>query len=91
MATLQLIKQEGIIGPSLSDLYDLMVDLPPTDKKTLIFDLDETLIHTVNDPYTDACDLIIDIHFASDGETIPAGINIRPFVTECLKAAADLF
>jgi Dullard-like phosphatase family protein len=53
------------------------------DKKTLVFDLDETLIHcneSTDMPY----DVKLPIRFPH-GEIIEAGINIRPWVMDCLK------
>ena len=52
-------------------------------KATLIFDLDETLIHcneNLNTPY----DIKIPVTFPND-EVIYAGINIRPYAVEILK------
>jgi len=59
------------------------------DKKTLVFDLDETLIHcneSTDMPY----DVKLPIKFPH-GEVIEAGINIRPFVHECLKELSQHF
>lgn len=53
------------------------------DKKTLIFDLDETLIHC-NENAQMPCDIILPIQFPN-GEVIEAGVNIRPFAVEALK------
>lgn len=53
------------------------------DKKTIVFDLDETLIHcneSTDIPY----DVKLPIKFPH-GETIEAGINVRPYAVECLK------
>jgi len=47
-----LISLREMVEPPISEIQHLMVELPPSDKKkTIIFDLDETLIHTVDDPY----------------------------------------
>ena len=46
------------------------------DKKVVIFDLDETLIHC-NDTLTPPYDVKLPIKFPT-GEVIEAGINIRP-------------
>ena len=43
-----------------------------------MFDLDETLIHC-NDSIEEKSDVILAIKFPN-GETIDAGINIRPYV-----------
>jgi len=56
-----------------------MVNLPSSEKKkTLIFDLDETLIHTVDDPYSERCDILTVIRSHLEEETIQIGFNIRP-------------
>lgn len=58
-------------------------------KKTIIFDLDETLVHCIEDlnlnPHA-----LIEIKFPT-GEKITTGINIRPFARECLKEAGKHF
>ena len=57
-------------------------------KKTLILDIDETMIHCLDerDPEDEEPDVIIRIPM--DDEEIDyadAGINIRPHLYECLK------
>lgn len=51
--------------PRLEELEHLMVDLPrpndPTKTKTIIFDMDETLIHCVDDIDAEDPDIIIPI------------------------------
>lgn len=66
-----------------------MTSLPASDKKrTIIFDLDETLIHTVDDPFSgERCDFKVNMHFTGETDPILAGVNIRPYVEECLRAA----
>lgn len=59
------------------------------DKKTIIFDLDETLVHCVDDPSM-IPDVTLPIVFPS-GEVVNAGINIRPFARECLTEASKYF
>jgi CTD small phosphatase-like protein 2 len=62
--------------------------LPPPKnngiKKTAIFDLDETLVHCVDDPETQKSDVLLEIKFPN-GEIADAGINIRPYAMECLR------
>jgi len=58
--------------------------------KTAIFDLDETLIHCVDDPSVEASDIVLGITFPN-GEKADAGINVRPFAIECLKEACKHF
>lgn len=73
-------------------IKDLCVELPKSvHKKTIVFDLDETLVHCVEDPLNESCHLIIDIKFSEEPEPIRAGINIRPGAKECLEYASKLF
>lgn len=65
------------------------ITLTPTSKKTLIFDLDETLIHCNEDQNTKS-DIQIPIIFPT-GEKISAGINIRPFAIEILEEMSEFF
>ena len=58
-------------------------------KKTIIFDLDETLVHCVDDVNAPS-DVVLKIFFPS-GEGVSAGINIRPFARECLAEAVKHF
>lgn len=58
-------------------------------KKTIIFDLDETLVHCVDDANSPS-DVLLKIVFPS-GETVNAGINIRPYARECLYEAIKYF
>ena len=79
----------GAEQPSKEEIHQKQVNLPYSrHQKTLIFDLDETLVHCVDDPETNPCDLPISVTFPS-GETIDAGINVRPFAYECLKKASE--
>ena len=52
-------------------------------KKTIIFDLDETLVHCNESPEM-PCDTFLTISFA-EGYELEAGINLRPYAKECLK------
>lgn len=56
---------------------------PETQKKLLIFDMDETLIHCVEDVEKEETDVILDIDFG-DGDIVYAGINVRPYIYECI-------
>ena len=60
------------------------------NKKTLIFDLDETLVHCVEDITHGSPDVILPITFLS-GEVVNAGINVRPYAREALMEANRLF
>jgi len=70
---------------------EMKVDFPPQSvhKKTVIFDLDETLIHC-NEDQTAPFDVKVPVHFPT-GEFIEAGINIRPYAKEILDNLAQHF
>ena len=55
-------------------------------KKTVIFDLDETLVHCCENIEEANPDITVSVVFPN-GEIITAGINIRPYAIECLKEA----
>lgn len=59
------------------------------DKKLLVFDLDETLIHCVTDNIERA-DTSITVTL-NTGEQIKAGVNIRPHAIECLKDLKEYY
>eukprot|EP00343_Euplotes_focardii_P002333 CAMPEP_0205807058 /NCGR_PEP_ID=MMETSP0205-20121125/10729_1 /ASSEMBLY_ACC=CAM_ASM_000278 /TAXON_ID=36767 /ORGANISM="Euplotes focardii, Strain TN1" /LENGTH=490 /DNA_ID=CAMNT_0053080791 /DNA_START=66 /DNA_END=1538 /DNA_ORIENTATION=- len=83
-----------VVVPAKDELRDKFVFLPPHEqshtKKTLIFDMDETLIHCVDDIELEKPQVVLDVEF-EDGEVVEAGINVRPFAIDCLKAANELF
>ena len=55
-------------------------------KKTVIFDLDETLVHCADQTYKSHVVIPITL---PNGETVQAGMNIRPYVKECLISANE--
>lgn len=59
------------------------------DKKTLVFDLDETLIHC-NENSDMPSDIKLSIKLQS-GETFEAGINIRPYALQLLNNLVPKF
>ena len=59
-------------------------------KKTVVFDLDETLIHCVDDPEAKKTDVVLKVKFPN-GEVADAGINVRPYALECLREASKYF
>ncbi|CAG9320717.1 unnamed protein product [Blepharisma stoltei] len=79
---------------SFLQLNEKKINLPRKEgtegKKTLVFDLDETLVHCneVNKKYKP--DVILPIHFVT-GEVINAGISVRPYTKECLEYASQNF
>lgn len=78
---------KNVKEPSNADLESKSVYLPSSIyKKTLIFDLDETLIHCIDDFENLGYDKKISVSFPT-GEVVEAGVNIRPFAYECLKKA----
>lgn len=54
------------------------------NKKTVVFDLDETLVHCSEDPTR--AHVTIQITFPT-GEVVNAGVNVRPFARDCLISA----
>ena len=56
--------------------------------KTLIFDLDETLVHCCENPADAQHSLAIQL---PSGEKITVGINIRPYAIECLTTLSKNF
>lgn len=78
--------------PDLQTIAHLCKTLPPTKfRKTIVFDLDETLIHCVENPDIDLPQVSIDIKFHDEPEPVKAGINIRPGALDCLKHANRYF
>jgi len=86
----------------LSDALGGLVYLPePWDpiyqKKVAIFDMDETLIHCVDDVERDNPNVVLEIDFSPDGlgqnpdDIVLAGINVRPYWKECLEEASKNF
>lgn len=71
-----------------------MVVLPPPDDpwktKIVVFDLDETLIHCKEDFDKENIDHVIKINFP-DGEIVTAGLNVRPYAIETLRALSENF
>jgi len=67
----------------------LMKRVEHQNRKTVIFDLDETLVHCCEND-KESADVIVPVTFPN-GETIEAGINIRPYARECLTVASKYF
>lgn len=59
-------------------------------RKLVVFDLDETLVHCCDDVETSDPDFIVPVTFPT-GEVIEAGINLRPYAIDCLKRANENF
>ena len=63
----------------------------PGVKKTILFDLDETLAHCVRQENPNRPpDVRLDIKMQS-GKILNAGFNIRPYAKECLELSNKLF
>lgn len=61
---------------------------PPTpDLKTIVFDLDETLVHCNETEHNS--DVVIAVTFPN-GESVNAGINVRPHCLKILKALSKV-
>lgn len=93
LQALHFIKNYLTVVP-VEAIQDKLIYLPdpvdPEHKKVLIFDMDETLIHCVDDIETQNPDVILEIEFPGE-ETVCAGINIRPFMMQCLQEANKSF
>jgi len=81
--------------PDLEEIQDKLVQLPPpwnpeTQKKLVVFDMDETLMHCVDDIEQQETDIILEIDFPDEG-LVYAGVNIRPYALDCLKEASKNF
>ena len=86
-STFQALKFVKRLQPAdLNQVAAKTVHLPPTTRKTVIFDLDETLVHCVQDP--SQAHLSLSVPFPT-GETVTVGVNIRPFARECLSAVSS--
>ncbi|KAM3147211.1 hypothetical protein pb186bvf_000927 [Paramecium bursaria] len=84
LQTMQASQYSKTIQPTLQSIIDeKRVNLPPTNRKTIVFDLDETLIHC-NENTKIPGDVILPIKFPT-GEIIEASINIRPYAQQILQ------
>jgi hypothetical protein len=60
----------------------------------LVLDIDETMIHCLDerDPEDEEPDVIIRIPMDDEGDDYAdAGINIRPYLRECLKQLNEIY
>ncbi|CAK79948.1 unnamed protein product (macronuclear) [Paramecium tetraurelia] len=62
--------------------------LPTVNKKTLLFDLDETLVHC-NSSISVPGDILLNINH--DGETMEASLNVRPYTSHLLQQLSRHF
>jgi len=84
---------KGIEHPSANIHKQKLLTLPKRSiywrKKTIIFDLDETLVHCNENPDM-PCDIVLKINFGN-GLDLEAGINLRPYLRECLKELSQYY
>ena len=79
---------------SEEEINQKKVLLPPPDHpsktKVIVFDLDETLVHWLEDFNPEDVDHVLTINFPNN-EVVDAGLNIRPYAIEWLKEANKHF
>lgn len=86
-ATFQALKFVKRLQPAdPSQILSKVVTLPATSRKTVVFDLDETLVHCVQD--ASQADLSLSVT-CPNGEIVAVGVNIRPYARECLAAVSS--
>ena len=82
-----------IDSPSFADIEEKKVNLSRAksdfNKKTLILDIDETIIHCEEDP-TKPYDIMLPIE-VENGSTAQAFITIRPYAISFLKRMSKLY
>ena len=93
--TFQALKFVKTLPPvNLEQLRDKRVNVARKKgcegKKTLIFDLDETLVHCCDENTEGKAMVTLPVVFPT-GEVVQAGINIRPYALECLREVNKYF
>ncbi|OMJ74505.1 hypothetical protein SteCoe_26546 [Stentor coeruleus] len=93
--TFQALKfVKGFPPVDLEQLKEKRVNVPwrkgYENRKTLVLDLDETLVQCCEEGSGIEPMILIPIVFPT-GEVVKAGINVRPFVLECLREANKYF
>lgn len=93
--TFQALKFVSTLPPvNLDQLKVKRVNVPRRkgyeNKKTLVFDLDETLVHCCDEATEGKGMITLPVTFPT-GEVVQAGINIRPYAIECLKEVGKYF
>lgn len=89
MMTLQVLNITKNVDRPLSS--GRPISEPPSQnvRNTLVFDLDETLIHC-NESIEVPHDVLLNITFPN-GDSTKAGVNVRPHAQETLKELAEMF
>ena len=81
LTALAFIRDQMKILPIENIPAEKFVDLPVSvHKRVLILDMDETLIHCVDDIESESPDIVLEIDFPEESETVCAGINLRPYL-----------
>jgi Dullard-like phosphatase family protein len=93
--TFQALKFVKTLQPvDMDQLREKRVSVPRRkgyeNKKTVIFDLDETLVHCCDENTLTKPMIMLPVVFPN-GETVQAGINIRPYVLDCLREVNKYF
>jgi len=75
--------------PSMDDLKPYMVNFGPKQRqKTLILDMDETLIHAKILSSTDTTD---DGDFTVGSESMQINVKVRPYFDHCIAHLAQMY
>jgi CTD small phosphatase-like protein 2 len=93
--TFQALKfVRGLPPVDIEQLKEKRVNVPwrkgYENRKTLVLDLDETLVHCCEEGSGIQPMVMLPVVFPT-GEVVKAGINVRPFVLECLREANKYF
>ena len=94
-------KSQHVSEPHIDEIRHLLVDLPqpnaPHKTKTVVFDMDQTLINFVTHREIGAAfgeqkpDAIVTVQYSDYPRPVQLGFNIRPYALECLKLANKHF
>jgi len=91
---LEFIKEMAPISQQAISEKEVTFERKTNNRKLMIFDLDETLVHCTYQDSQDKkarSDVFLDIKNPRSNSTSKAGFNIRPFAKECLQAAHEHF
>ena len=90
LQSLQLVKKLPPVDLNQLKEKKVSVNRKPgfENKKTLIFDLDETLVHCC--VLGEEPEVLLDVRLPN-GQVCEAGVNLRPFVFECLEKLSRVF